>query len=185
VRHRARGLRVTLAWEPATTRGSSRVADRLPTLAAPVLKSTGGVPVRTSSRQLPLLFLRISISKNLKPTNFVKGGLGLVESEASAQPPSEPFVHAAGTKPPTQWRARRRPLGPAPSVRSAGDFRVCGWCTIPGASRSRAAQERARRPIASHTRSVLNLGRVYCPFPVHRRRVPHRAPSRPVHDSGR
>ena len=48
MRHRARGLRVTLAWEPATTRGSSRVADRLPTLAAaPVLKSTGGVPVRT------------------------------------------------------------------------------------------------------------------------------------------
>jgi hypothetical protein len=94
-------------------------------------------------------------------------------------------VHAAGTKPPTQWRARRRPLGPAPSVRSAGDFRVCGRYTIPGASRSRSAQERARRPIASHTRSVLNLGRVYCPVPVHRRRVPHRAPSRPVHDSGR
>ena len=47
MRHRARGLRVTLAWEPATARGSSRVADRLPTLAAPVLKSTGGVPVRT------------------------------------------------------------------------------------------------------------------------------------------
>jgi len=44
-RHRARGLRVTLAWEPATARGSSRGADRLPTLAA--LKSTGGVPVRT------------------------------------------------------------------------------------------------------------------------------------------
>ena len=37
-----------MAWEPATARGSSRVADRLPTLAAaPVLKSTGGVPVRT------------------------------------------------------------------------------------------------------------------------------------------
>jgi hypothetical protein len=36
-----------LAWEPATARGSSRVADRLPTLAAPVPKSTGGVPVRT------------------------------------------------------------------------------------------------------------------------------------------
>ena len=47
MRHRARGLRVTLAWEPATARGSSRVADRLPTLAAPVPKSTGGVPVRT------------------------------------------------------------------------------------------------------------------------------------------
>lgn len=36
-----------MAWEPATARGSSRVADRLPTLAAPVPKSTGGVPVRT------------------------------------------------------------------------------------------------------------------------------------------
>ena len=36
-----------MAWEPATARGSSRGADRLPTLAAPVLKSTGGVPVRT------------------------------------------------------------------------------------------------------------------------------------------
>ena len=48
MRHRARGLRVTLAWEPATARGSSRVADRLPTLAAAqVPKSTGGVPVRT------------------------------------------------------------------------------------------------------------------------------------------
>jgi hypothetical protein len=36
-----------LAWEPATARRSSRVADRLPTLAAaPVPKSTGGVPVR-------------------------------------------------------------------------------------------------------------------------------------------
>ena len=29
-----------------------------------------------------------------------------------------------------------------------------GWCTIPGASRSRATQECARRPIASHSRSV-------------------------------
>jgi hypothetical protein len=47
VRHRARGLRVTLARDPATARGSSRVADRVPTLAAPVPKSTGGVPVRT------------------------------------------------------------------------------------------------------------------------------------------
>ncbi len=41
-------------------------------------------------------------------------------------PLSEPFVHVAGTKPPAQWRARRRPLGPALAVRRAGDcpFRV-------------------------------------------------------------
>ena len=32
MRHRARRLRVTLTWELATARGSSRVADRLPTL---------------------------------------------------------------------------------------------------------------------------------------------------------
>jgi hypothetical protein len=121
-------------------------------------------------------------------------------------------VHVAGTKPPTQWRAFFwkaylpikqpltahdsdpihpkqwrawwRPLGPAPAVRSAGDFRICGRYTIPGASRSRPAQEHARRPIASQSRRVLHPGRVYCPVPVHRRRVPHRAPSRLVHDSG-
>ena len=54
MRHRARGLRVTLAWEPATARGSSRVADRLPTLAAPVPKSTGAVPVRTERNCNPV-----------------------------------------------------------------------------------------------------------------------------------
>ena len=64
-----------------------------------------------------------------------------------------------------------------------------GRYTIPGASRSRATQECARRPFASHTRSVLNLGRVYCPVPVYRLPLPPIVPScpvaRPVQDSGR
>ena len=58
-----------------------------------------------------------------------------------------------------------------PSPRSCLRAPSRGRCRIPGASRSRAAQERARRPIASHSRSVLNPGCVCCPVPAHRRRA--------------